>query len=61
MRVEPTLNAAALNFKAAGRRIDGLLGVLLLTQALAVEDHCTATNPRALGEPEARQLYEEAW
>jgi alcohol dehydrogenase class IV len=28
---------------------------------LAVEDHCTATNPRALGEPEARQLYEEAW
>ena len=27
----------------------------------AVEDHCTATNPRALGEREARQLYEEAW
>ena len=27
----------------------------------AVEDHCSATNPRALGEREARQLYEEAW
>lgn len=27
----------------------------------AAEDHCTATNPRALGEREARQLYEEAW
>jgi alcohol dehydrogenase class IV len=27
----------------------------------AVEDHCAATNPRALGEREARQLYEEAW
>ena len=27
----------------------------------AAEDHCTATNPRAFGEPEARQLYEEAW
>jgi len=27
----------------------------------AVEDHCTATNPRPLGEREARQLYEEAW
>lgn len=27
----------------------------------AVEDHCTATNPRALGEREARQLYEEVW
>lgn len=35
MRVEPTLNAAALNFKAASRRLDGLLGVLLLTQARA--------------------------
>jgi len=27
----------------------------------AAGDHCTATNPRALGEREARQLYEEAW
>jgi alcohol dehydrogenase class IV len=27
----------------------------------AAEDHCSATNPRALGEREARQLYEEAW
>ena len=35
VRVAPTLDAAALNFKAAGRRIDGLLGVLLLTQARA--------------------------
>jgi hypothetical protein len=34
-RVAPTLDAAALNFKAASRRIDGLLGVLLLTQARA--------------------------
>lgn len=33
MRVAPTLDAAADNFKAAGRRVDGLLGVLLLTQA----------------------------
>lgn len=33
MRVAPTLDAAAVNFKAAGRRADGLLGVLLLTQA----------------------------
>jgi hypothetical protein len=35
MRVAPTLDAAALNFRAAGRRADGLLGVLLLTQAKA--------------------------
>jgi alcohol dehydrogenase class IV len=28
---------------------------------LAAADHCTATNPRPLGEHEARQLYEEAW
>jgi 4-hydroxybutyrate dehydrogenase len=27
----------------------------------AFEDHCTATNPRALDEAEARRLYEEAW
>jgi alcohol dehydrogenase class IV len=27
----------------------------------AAEDHCSATNPRAFGEREARQLYEEAW
>lgn len=33
MRVAPTLDAAAMNFRAAGRRSDGLLGVLLLTQA----------------------------
>ncbi|MEX2150333.1 MAG: hypothetical protein WD793_08950 [Steroidobacteraceae bacterium] len=33
MRVAPTLDAAAMNLKAAGRRADGLLGVLLLTQA----------------------------
>ncbi len=34
-RVAPSLAAAAANFKAAGHRTDGLLGVLLLTQANA--------------------------
>lgn len=33
LRVAPTLDAAAMNFKAVGRRVDGLLGVLLLTQS----------------------------
>lgn len=28
---------------------------------LAVEDHCTPTNPRALDVAAARRLYEEAW
>jgi 4-hydroxybutyrate dehydrogenase len=28
---------------------------------LAVEDHCTATNPRALDKEAARRLYAEAW
>jgi hypothetical protein len=32
-RVAPSLDAAAVNFKAAGHRAEGLLGVLLLTQA----------------------------
>jgi hypothetical protein len=33
LRVAPTLEAAAMNFKAVGRRVDGFLGVLLLTQS----------------------------
>lgn len=27
----------------------------------AIDDHCTATNPRALGEEAVRRLYAEAW
>ena len=47
-RVGPSLDAAAVNFKAAGKRPDGLLGVLLLTQANA--EHVFETlqaSPRA--------------
>jgi alcohol dehydrogenase class IV len=59
---------------AAFERLVGELGLPLQLRELGVarealatlapqaaEDHCSATNPRAFGEREARQLYEEVW
>lgn len=59
-RVAPTLNAAALNFKAAGRRIDGLLGVLLLTQARTERVFETLQDSARAGEWEVGPAVAEA-
>jgi hypothetical protein len=59
-RVAPTLDAAALNFKLAWRGTDGLLGVLLLAQAMSEQVFETLQDSPQAGDWNVRAASAEA-